>query len=160
MPSVHGHGCRHMGGRERLVGLLLEALCPQVQEWVEGRSWRCHRCFDPRHWCQGVIVWVGGKKGLGGVAVRQRRQREECDGGRRVQAGERRVVMSGEGQGEVSAGWRGAATETSRPLEETLLLLTLLLSEVLLILEHLTTTWGHIMISSQIQSAEKHHITV
>lgn len=43
-------------------------------------------------------------------------------------------MMSGEGEGEVSAGRRGAATETSRPLEETLLLLTLLLSEVMLIL--------------------------
>lgn len=52
-------------------------------------------------------------------------------------------MMSGEGKGEVSAGWRGAATESSRPLEETLLLLTLLLSEVLLILKHLPTT-GHI----------------
>lgn len=52
--------------------------------------------------------------------------------------------MSGEGEGEVSAGWRGAATETPRPLEETLLLFTLLLSEVLLVLKHLPTTSGHI----------------
>lgn len=49
-------------------------------------------------------------------------------------------MMSGEGEGEVSAGWRGAATETSRPLEQTVLLLPLLLSEVLLILKHLTTS--------------------
>lgn len=52
-------------------------------------------------------------------------------------------MMSGEGQGEVSAGRRGAATKASRPLEETLLLLTLLLSEFLLILKHLPTS-GHI----------------
>lgn len=134
-----------MGGRQRLVGLLLEALRPQVQERVEGRSrWRRHRGFDPRHRGQGVVVRVGGKQGFGGVAVGQRGQREECDGGRRVHAGERGVVMSGEREGEVSAGGRGAAAETSRPLEEALLLLTLLLSEVLLILEHLRTTSGHI----------------
>lgn len=53
-------------------------------------------------------------------------------------------MMSGEGQGEVSAGWRGAATEASRPLEETLFFLTLLLFEVLLVLQHLKTTSGHI----------------
>lgn len=52
--------------------------------------------------------------------------------------------MSGEGEGEVSAGRRGAAAETPRPLEETLLLLALLLSEVLLILKHLTTASGHV----------------
>lgn len=89
MSSVQGHGRRHVGGRERLVGLLLEALRPQVQERVEGRSWRRRGCFDPRHRGHGVLVWVGGKKGLGGVAVGQRGQREECDGGRRVHAGER-----------------------------------------------------------------------
>lgn len=46
-------------------------------------------------------------------------------------------MMPGERQGKVAAGWRGAAAESSRPLEQTLLLFTLLLSEVLLILEHL-----------------------
>lgn len=54
--------------------------------------------------------------------------------------------MSGEGEREVSAGWRGAATEASCPLEETLLLLTLLLSEVLLVLKHLRTTSAHIKV--------------
>lgn len=49
-------------------------------------------------------------------------------------------MMSGEGEGEVSAGWGGAATETSCPLEETVFLLALLLFEVLLILKHLKTT--------------------
>ena len=53
-------------------------------------------------------------------------------------------MMSGEGEGEVSAGWRGAATEASRPLKETLLLLTLLLSEVVLVLKHLRTISAHI----------------
>lgn len=53
-------------------------------------------------------------------------------------------MMSGEGEGEVSTGWRGAATETSRPLKETLFFLALLLSEVLLVLKHLTTTSGHV----------------
>lgn len=48
------------------------------------------------------------------------------------------------GEGEGPAGGGGAAPESTRPLEEALLLLTLLLSEVLLILEHLTTTAGHI----------------
>lgn len=138
--SVQGHGCRHVRGRKRLVGLLLKALRPQVQERVEGGSRGRRRRFEPRHGGQGVVVRVGGKEGLGGVAIRQRGQREECHRGRRVQTGERRVVMSGEGEGEVSAGWRGAATETSCPLEETFLLLTLLLSEVLLILENLMTT--------------------
>lgn len=143
MPSVQGHGRRHVGGRQRLIGLLLEALRPQVQQWVEGRSRRGCRCFNPCHRGQGVLVWVGGKEGLRGVAVRQRGQREECNRGRRVHTGEDGVVMSGEGKGKVSARWRGAATKTSRPLEEALLLLTLLLSEVLLILEHLPTS-GHI----------------
>lgn len=149
MPSVQGHGRRHVGGRERLIGLLLEALRPQVQQWVEGRRlWGC-RCFSPCDWGQGVLVWVGGKEGLGGVAVRQRGQGEECNRGRRVHTGEDGVVMSGEGKGKVSAWWTGAATKASRSLEEALLLLTLLLSEVLLILEHLPTSghikklWGH-----------------
>lgn len=142
--SVQGHGCGHVGGRERLVGLLLEALCPQVQQRVEGWGRYGRRRFDPHHRCQGELFGVGRKQGLGGVAVRQRGQGEESDGGRRVHAGERWVVMSGEGEGEVSAGRRGAATETSRSLEETLLLLTLLLSEVLLVLQHLRTTSGHI----------------
>lgn len=140
MSSVQGHGRRHVGGRERLIGLLLEALRPQVQQWVEGRSRWGRWCFYPRHRGQGVLVWVGGKEGLGGVAVRQRGQREERNRGGRVHTGEYGVVMSGEGQGKVSAGWRGAATKTSRPLEEALLLLTLLLSEVLLILKNLPTS--------------------
>lgn len=78
-----------MGGRERLVGLLLEALCPQVQQRVEGRGRRRRRRFDPRHRRHGELFGVGGKQGLGRVAVRQRGQREEGDGGRRVHAGER-----------------------------------------------------------------------
>lgn len=88
MSSVQGHGCRHVGGSERLIGLLLEALCPQVQQWIEGRSWWGCRCFYPRQRGQGALVRVGGKEGLGGVAVGQRGQREECNGGRRVHAGE------------------------------------------------------------------------
>lgn len=46
-------------------------------------------------------------------------------------------MVSGQGEGKIAAGRRGAAAESSRPLKETLLLLPLLLSEVLLILEHL-----------------------
>lgn len=46
--------------------------------------------------------------------------------------------MSGQGEGEISAGRRCAAAEASRPLKETLLLLTLLLFEVLLVLQHLS----------------------
>jgi len=63
--------------------------------------------------------------------------------------------MSGEGQGEVSAGRGGAATETARPLEETLLFLTLLLSDLLLILKHLRATKGHINMLSI--SLKKYH---
>lgn len=160
MSSVHGHGCRYMGGRERLVGLLLEALGPQVQQWVEGRRWGRRRCSDPSHRGEGIIVWVRGEEGLGGVAVRQRGQREQCYRGRRVQAGKRGVVVSGERQREVSAGWRGAATETSGPLEEAILLLTLLLSEVLLILKHLKRTQKRAELYSHSEKTHTIHISL
>ena len=140
MTSVQSHGCRHVGGRERLVGLLLEALGPQVQERVEGGSLRRRWRFDPGHRGHGILVGVRGEEGLGGVAVGQGGQREECYRGRRVHAGQPRVVMSGERQGEVSAGRRGAAPEAARPLEQTLLLLPLLFSEILLILKNLAVT--------------------
>lgn len=52
-------------------------------------------------------------------------------------------MVSGEGEGEVSAGWGGAAAEAPRPLEKAVFLLTLLVSEVLLILKDLPTP-GHI----------------
>lgn len=143
VPSVHGHGCRHVGGRQRLVGLLLKALCPQVQQRVEGVSRRGRWGFRPRHGGQGVLLRVRGKEGLGGVAVRQRGQGEEGDGGRGVRAGEHRLVVSGEGEGKVSAGRGGAAAEAPRPLEKAVFLLTLLVSEVLLILKDLPTS-GHI----------------
>lgn len=48
--------------------------------------------------------------------------------------------MSGEGQREVPAGRGGAAAEAARPLEEAVLLLALLVSELLLILKHLPTS--------------------
>lgn len=48
--------------------------------------------------------------------------------------------MSGEGKGEVPAGRGGAAAEAARPLEKAVLLLTLLVSEVLLVLKHLPTS--------------------
>lgn len=137
--SVGGHGCRHVGGGQGLVGLLLEALRPQVQQGVEGVGGRGRRGPRPRGGGQGVLVRVGGEQGLGGVAVRQRGQGQEGDGGRGVGAGERGLVVPGEGQGEVPAGGGGAAAEAPRPLEEPVLLLPLLVPEVLLVLEHLPT---------------------
>lgn len=140
MPSVRGHGRRHVGGRQRLIGLLLEALGSQVQQRVEGRSGRGRRRLDPRQRGLGVVVGVGGEQGLGGVAVGQRGQGEERDGGRRVHAGEDGVVVAGQGEGEVSTRRRGATTEASRALEESFLLLPLLFSKVLLVLENLHTS--------------------
>lgn len=137
MPSVRGHGCRHVGGRQRLIGLLLEALGSQVQQRVEGRSRRGRWRLDPRQRGLWVVVGVGGEEGLGGVAVGQRGQREERDGGRRVHAGEDGVVVTGQGEGEVSTRRGGATTKASRALEESLLLFPLLFSEVLLVLENL-----------------------
>lgn len=69
VPSVHGHGCRHVSGCQRLIGLLLKALCPQVQQRVEGVSRRGRWGSGPRHGGQGVLLRVRGKEGLGGVAV-------------------------------------------------------------------------------------------
>lgn len=51
-------------------------------------------------------------------------------------------MVSGEGEGEVPAGWGGAAAEAPRPLEKAVFLLTLLVPEVLLILKDLPTS-GH-----------------
>lgn len=137
MPSVRGHGYRHVRGRERLIGLLLEALGSQVQQRVEGRSRRGRRRLDPRQRSLGEVVRVGGEEGLGGVAVGEGGQGEERDGGRRVHAGEDGVVVPRQGEGKVSTRRGGAATKTSRALEEALLLFTLLFSKVLLVLENL-----------------------
>lgn len=140
MPAVRSHGCRHVGRRQRLIGLLLEALGSQVQQRVEGRSRRGRRSLEPRQGRLGVVVGVGGEEGLGGVAVGQRGEGEERDGGRRVHARQDGVVVAGQGEGEVPTRRGGAATEASRALKEALLLLPLLLSEVLLVLENLRTS--------------------